>query len=443
MGFLDRLFQSTPQIPAGPDIRFGRYSDSYKRPENYQAWDHSLEAFENGNYLDSYRLFFRYLRDDIEDNVHWWDEGEGIAFELYQGSKKITGYADAQKLKAEAKVAASASLNVGFMRRLIEKNFELSYSRFALDEDNNITILFDTYTLDGSPYKLYYALKEVATNADKQDDLLLEEFKGLQQVNNTHLVDLPDAEKGVKYQFLQRSITTVMQEFDAGKLPRDQYPGAYAYLILQLLYKLDYLIKPEGYTMETLERLHRQYFATDQKSILEKSQQILRELRKLNNRSREEFFREIYRVKSTFGITLHVNHDRVASFIENEMANFDWYLDNGYPQFAQAIPSYIAGFCLFNYATPQPDRDLFHLYFQIIEAEYFQQLGFKLDYVDPASQTLQKKNIKRAIEQIVENNKARYSKMRPATGILDYSSLTHFSKSFMLMMKDLDLTSRF
>ena len=183
MGFFDKFWYAKEEETEQPNIRFGRYTDSYKLPGNYEAWDKALLSFENGQYLDSYTHFFNYLRDEQEDNVRFWREGEQIHFELFQGSKKITGFANKHKVKAESKIAKTEKLNVGFMRRLIEKNFTLEYSRFSLDPENNICILFDTYTLDGSPYKLYYALKEVAINADKQDDLLLDEFRMLQEVD--------------------------------------------------------------------------------------------------------------------------------------------------------------------------------------------------------------------------------------------------------------------
>ena len=135
MSLFDRLFRtsnagvSTTQL----DIKFGRYTDSYKTPLNYQAWEQSLALFEEDKYLDAYRAFFQYLRDEREDNVRWWTEDGTLRFELYQGSKKITGYANDAKFLAESRIAYSEALNVGFMRRLIERNFILQFSRFALD----------------------------------------------------------------------------------------------------------------------------------------------------------------------------------------------------------------------------------------------------------------------------------------------------------------------
>ena len=438
MGLLERLFGSSSTPEPQPDISFGRYSDSYKGDQNFQAWNDSLRLFEDEKYLESYEAFFKYLRDEHEDNVRYWEEDGGMRFEFYQGSKKITGTANHDKLKAEARIARTQSLNVGFMRRLIEKNFSLKYSRFALDANDNLTIVFDTYSLDGSPYKLYYALKEVATNADKQDDLLLDEFRMLEAVETSHLTQLPQPEKEAKYTFITNAIRKVMEEIDENKLDRDQYPGGIAYLLLDLVYMLDYLVKPEGYMMETLEHAHRVYFKKDGRTTALKNINLQKELQKLLKRPRDEFFKEMYRVKSTFGITNPVNHDRVVSFIDGELHHMDWYLDNGYPNVAMAIPGYIVGYCLFNYAIPKPDHDLFHLYYQITQAEYFRDLGFSVPFRD--GDRLNKRAIRKAIEEIVEENGRNFSRLHPSYSSLQYESLPSFAKSFLHMVRQLDMT---
>ena len=439
MGFFDRLFSSSGSKEEQPDIRFGRYSDSYKTSATHSAWNTSLEKFDEQEYLESYRNFFLYLRDDKEDNVRFWEENGGLAFELFQGSKKITGFANAKKLKAEAKIAKAESLNVGFMRRLIEQNFELMYSRFALDAAGNLTIVFDTYTLDGSPYKLYYALREVAIKADKQDDLLLDEFQMLQPVDTSHLKPLPQSEKEAKYNFIQKEIKRVLDEIENGNLDKNKYPKGINTLILHLIYKLDYLIKPEGYMMEALERIHRLNLTSDGKSTILKNQLLIKELQKLVERPRDEFFKEMYSVTSTFGITSPVNHDRVVGVIDGELHNMDWYHEHNHHAVAMAVPGYIVGFCLFNYAIPKPDRELLHLYFQVIEAGYFKSLGFTCDYYDAEAGKFNKRAIKKAIEHIIDENKPKYPKLHPATASIDYTSPATFAKSFLVMVRNLDM----
>lgn len=438
MGFFDRFFGGSSESSPQPKISFGRYTDSYKTTAQYDAWDSALEKFEEEKYLEGYKDFFRYLRDEEIDNVRCWEENKGLAFELFQGSKKITGFADYQKVMVEAKIAHSNELNLGFLRRLIEDNFNLKHSRFALDADNNITIKFDTYTLDGSPYKLYYALKEVATKADKQDDLLLDEFQALEAIDTGHLQDIAEEEKQAKYAFITGELKKVLQEVNHGRLNKDQYPGGVAYLLLNCSYKLDYLTRPEGVTMETLERLHRLYFAQDDKTTAEKIAMFARGFESLLDRPKEDYFKEMYKVMSTFGITNPVNHDRVKGFIDGELPNMDWYQENDYNEVALAIPGYIVGYCMFNYAIPLPDRSFFHLYYQIVEASYFKSLGFTTDYYDGSS--FNKKGIKRAIKNIVEQNRQQFPQLNPKIGTLNFDSLTKFAKSFLMMVRDLDMT---
>ena len=99
MGLFDRFFGGSKEPVAQPDICFGRYSDSYKSTEQYDAWDRALEKFEAEDYLGAYEDFFTYLRDEQEDNVRFKRENGVIEFEIFQGSKKITGIADQRKIK--------------------------------------------------------------------------------------------------------------------------------------------------------------------------------------------------------------------------------------------------------------------------------------------------------------------------------------------------------
>lgn len=441
MGLFERLFGNGSEELAKPKIKFGRYSDSYKSADSYKAWDAALEKFEAKEYLASYRAFFDYLRDNNEDNVRLLETEDGIQFDIFQGSKKISGFVNNQKLKAESKVARTEKFRVAFMRRLVELNYELEYSRFALDKEGNITIVFDTYTIDGSPYKLYYALKEVATKADKQDDLLLDEFKSLKPVDVEHLEVMSHEEKEVKCDFIQQQIQQTLDNVYNGSLNKDKYAGGVAYLLLHLIYKLDYLIKPEGFMMEVLERLHRLYSTKDDKrSMAELNQTICKELKTLLDRPREEFYKEMYRVPATFGITMPVSHDRVVSLIDAELHQMDWYLDNGYDYIALSIPGFICSYCMFIYAIPHPGRELFHLYFEIMESDYFRDLGFPNYYYDTSTNTFDKKAIKKTIRRIVDDHRDRFHKLIFPTGSLDFSSLARFARSYLQIIRNLDMT---
>jgi hypothetical protein len=441
MDFITRLFgfQSPPQQP---DIPFGRFSDAYKTDEQQQAFDRALEAFEQGDHLAAYRDFFSFLKDENAKtpNITWQDKGDEIHFELWQGSQHITGFANAEKVKAESRVARANDLNVGFMRRLMEANFNLKFSRFALDEADNLCIVFDTRTVDGSPLKILHALRELSIHADKQDDLLLGEFaSALSPAEDRNYGEIPEAEKETKYAYICRSIEAAFSEIDKGKPDPNIYPGTYAYLLLALAFRLDYLVKPEGFMMDLLERVYATYFAKNNLSPQVKVQQMRREFQTLLERSKADFFKEMYRTRSTFGTNPAVPHGTVASFIEGELANMEWPLQQGHDVLAFAVPQYIAGFTLFHQAPPKPDREFLHLFFQITEAAFFRELGFQIPFTD-ADGRLQKPEILKAIKRIVEQNRPEYTRIRPDTNGLNFASMTLFSKSYLWMVRGLDLT---
>lgn len=441
MSFFERWFGSTSEEVVQPDVRFGRYSDSYKDTECYDAWDTALEYFEQGKFLDAYEQFLCFLRDESEENVVWERSELGVAFELFQGSKRVVGWATRQRLRVEARVARITEPRPELLRRLVEQNYSLKFSRYALDPDNHIVVVFDTDTVDASPYKLYYALKELATQADKQDDLLLEEFGHMEPVDSSHLGALSEEETQAKHRYIVAQIRETLHEAMEGPLNRHEYPSGIACLLLSVVYRLDYLTKPEGFTMETLERIHRRFYAKDSAmNLVQKNEMVIEELQKLLERSEKEYSREMYAVKTTFGITAPVTHDRIAHLIDAELHQMDWYRENGYYRIAAAYPHYIVGYSLFVYAVPQPDREFFHLFYRVSESAYFRELGFKPDYCNPDTGQLNSKAIRKAIDQIAKKHRDRYPQLRPQVSTISFDNLLDFSRTFLLMIRNLDLT---
>lgn len=440
MNFFQRLFGDSTSSVADPDIPFGRYSDAYKSEEQQAFFDRSVEQFEQGDPLTAYRTFFEYLKNAPGDNINWQDAADGLRFDFWQGSQRIVGLANTEKVRVESRLVQADDLNVGFLRRLMEYNFNLKFSRFSLSPENNLTIRFDTYTSDGSPLKLLHALRELAIHADKQDDLLLDEFRNLRPVETAGFGDLPVAEKEAKYNYVHRDIERIFALLDQGKPDPNQYPGTYAYLLLALAFRLDYLVKPEGFMMDTMERIHTIYFSKNDRTPQMKVTAIRKEFQKLLDRPQADFYREMYRTRSTFGINPAVNHDAIANLIQGEMPNMDWPLQQNYAELALAVPQYIAGFALFHYAPPKPDRELLHLFFQITEPRFFKELGFQKTYADEEGR-LFKHEILKEIKATVERNRPAFPRFRPDVNRLDFASTTLFARSFLLMIKDLDLTA--
>ncbi len=437
MGLFDRWFGQSKEDNQ-PDVQFGRYNDSYRTKEQEELWKKSVAAYEAEKYNESFIAFFQYLQGNRQDSVTYEEKDGQITFSLLQGSKKVDGYVNDQQFVASTKVVHSDRLNVGFMRRLLEYNYALNYARLSLDDDNNICMTFSSYLIDASPYKLHAALKELSTTADKQDDLLADEFDMLHPIDTGHILPLPEAEKAIKYQFIKKWTD------DTFKIIEDLDPNKFKiginYLLLSLVYKMDYLVVPEGVMTETMEKGHHTFFSADGKSPQDKAQAVIKSIKEMMERPESEFHKEMYRVPATFSITAPAEHTQLAAMIEGEMPSMDYYIQNNYTDVALAIPGFVTGHFLFYFSLPQPDREYLHFLLEIMEIEYFKALGFTYDYYDPATGKFNKSAIKSEINSIAKSNKERHPKLSPNTSKLNYNSLPEFAQSFLFMVKDLDLS---
>jgi hypothetical protein len=444
MTFWDRLFgQKAEPAKPQPRIKFGRYTDTYKQKEQYTAWDAALDKFEEKDYLGSYNALFRYLRDEKQDNVRWLEEDGTIKFEILQGSKRVTGTANAQHFVAEARIVKTENLGVAMMRRVVESNYFLEYSRYGLDDENNLVIKFDSSALDGSPYKLYYALKEVAVNADKQDDLLLDEFGAqLKPIDMGSKAAISDAEKEAKYNFIVKKIKTVLDFIDSKKLDGDKYPGGISYLLLDVAFRIDYLTTPEGFLMDTIERMHRSYFSAEEKSMILKNVGLRKDLEKVLIRSKDLIFNELYATTSSFGVSTPKQHDALVAQIDGELPNMDWYESNKHDTVALAITGYIVGFSLFSYALPKAERALLWFYYRVFEPDFFAELGFTPTYFNAETGIFDQKEIKSAIQKIIEGAIEVYPKLAPDYAILDFKTPVKFARSYLLLLKQLDFEKK-
>jgi hypothetical protein len=438
MSFIDWIF-GKKSLPAQPDIRFGHYTDAYKTKSQLDAWEQSRQAFEREDFMESYRQLFHYIKDEKENNVSWSENEDGLYFELVQGSQKIKGRANKDGFQAESALVKASALNIGLLRRVLDQNAKLTYSSYALTPDNEVVIKFTSNALDGSPYKIYYGLKEMATNADKQDDLLIYDFDTVQIIDESLRLLIPEKEKEWKYEYVQREIKKAIALLENVKLNLQQQPKAAGYALLDAIFRLEYLVCPAGFTMEVFEQAQRLYFLNDGKNQQQKNVQLLRDLEKVGEQTKESFFKEMYRTKSTFGITQSVSNEVFVQYFDQEAPNIDWYSKAGHEAIALAVCNNIAGFCLFNYTLPKPLREFLHLYFEIMEEDFFKNLDFDLHFND-ADGILNKKEIKMYLDNIVAENAEIFPKLNPTQSHLVFDHKLAFAKSFLQILRNADFS---
>lgn len=417
------------------EYTFGRYTDSYKTKEKTNCWTLASDLFEQKKYFESYKEFVNYLKDDEEGSVKFIEGGNGVDFELVQGSKKVIVRFTDEKVIAESYIAKYDKLSIPFMRRLLEINYTLYYSRFAISEDK-IVMRFDSNIFDCSPNKLYFALKELATKADKQDDLLIDSFSVLHGIDEELIENYPVEIKELKYKYFTKWVTEVLKRI--GELNETRFDGAISYLLLCALYKIDYLLVPEGKITNEIEKFSQIYWANDNKKLLEKNAIIKDELKKVIDIPKEEVMKSFYRVKATFGIVSPAQFSNVIGVINDNMGNVKWYTENNYEDIALAILEYISGYCFFMYGMPKPVRELMHIVYIVVNQQLFNEIGIKEKYYNTEDNKLDENILKLKISEIIEKGKVQFTELRFDTSKLDFSNRIFFISSLYKEMLNLN-----
>ncbi len=415
-----------------PIIEFGRFSDFHKSKSKYDDWDQSLDKHKKQEYIESIKYFLSYINDDVKNNVTIETKNEEkILFKIFQGSKCIEGFANQDGFFAEAKIGKCQTLNVSSLRYLLEENYNLKYSSYALDSSNNLTIVLHTEYLEASPYKLYYGLKEISTMADRKDDVMVAKYSDLEPIINGAIIEISEKEKEIKYQYFFKKISQLLKELEVDTNELKEHPGLISYKILSTVLSIDYLLKPEGMLMEYIENITKVFFQNNSLSPDQKIGLMKKELKKLSLQTKESIHKELYNTKATFGVLTPGNHIRLQEMIDQEMKHFDWYITNGFSNEAGHIPQYIASLILYTYSMPIPEKNLLHLLLRLWNNDFFVDLGFESLM---KGDDLDKPKIIDSIEHAIIDKSGVYETPEMNLEEINYSNLNNFSKTYLEAM---------
>ncbi len=434
---LDRLFgKGKKKEEPDPDIPFGRYSDNNKPAGKIARWTDADNLFRQKRYPESLDAFFEYLRDETIQNVVYERNGFEGRFEFYQGSKIVRGKFDNEKFTAEVTLAKMPEPSIPVMRRLLEMNFVLYYSRFALDNER-LCMRFDSTMDAAAPSKLYYGLKELSTKGDKQDDLLVQDFTILQKTDSEHITELPIKEKEVKYEYFQKWIKQVLDTI--ATVDADKFSGGISYMLLSLIYRIDYLLCPEGRLLNELERTAAIYFRKDERPASEKNRDMIEEFKKIQAKSKDEIFTYLFRSKHTFAIVAPQNHKAIVDSINAANQNVAWYRDNNYPFIASQVAEYGISYCQYSYSLPRMITELFQLFMRVNYGDYFLALGFKDVYYDPYKNDFKEDAIQRRIQAIQDKWRTKYPRAEFRVQNLRFDNIVAFNQSFIEQIEFLNM----
>lgn len=417
---------------------FGRgiHADIAKNEE--ELYTQAYEAFEQKKVLDGYEYFLRslinYKGEISNDNIILEKTDDSLKFELYQGSAKIYATVTKENLYAEVSVAKTQSASVALKRYILERNYQFTYiSYFSDGEFIKLKLFVDNLIL--SPQKVFYPLRELALNADFDKEHIFSEFSDATLADIEHIKPLNKEELQIKYDFMQHSITEL--ETKVLTLPSNDKDGMQAFLYLNFLFKIDYLIAPNFALYQKISKKVQEYFLDETSSVEMKNEELKLYIMELKELNFEEFSKNFYAAKYTFEQTEKSSFEELSKFIGESFTKIKWYKSNRYNQIIPTIYTYIAFYALYNYGLNNILKALLHLFIEITHSKYFEQLGYKPLY-NETTQSFEKRKIISTIDIIIHKEQQKYKNLKPFGNNLNFNSLNEFAYSFYQEIQNLN-----
>ncbi len=420
--------------------QFGRSINARINPEEPELFEASAEAFEQEKILEGYSYFLRSLQNfkaqTPTHNITLTQNTDTLHFELLQGSANITGIITQKSIEAECLIADASKTHVAIKRRLLERNYQLTYCRFFTEKGAiKLKIRLDNTTM--TPQKIFFPLREIALNADFEKEYIASEFSDEALLDTQHVIAIDEDEKKLKYRFL-KEWTEACQE-SIKRLPSDDNAGMVAFTYLTLLLQVDYLIVPKKKIGQKIVRRVTEYFRDDNKSVERKNSELQNYVTKLHEMSYDVFAPQLYNITVTFSPMERATHEEITIFIDETLSKIRWYKNNRYSRVILTIYRYIAFYLLYNYGLHPSLRSLLHLVVEVHHANYFEALRLKPLY-HASSQQFEKRQIINRIEKIITPYQQQFKQLQPFGEALAFDSLEQFSHDFYLQLKHLDYT---
>ena len=418
---------------------FGRGINATIAPDEEALFIKSYEAFERNDTLNAYAYFFQslvnYNNDTSNQNITFTKTEDKLSFTIFQGCAKVLGTITPKNLYAEVKIIKKELANVALKRYILERNYQLTYAYYFEDETYiKLKLFHDNITM--SPQKVFFPLREIALNADFDKEHIKHEFESIELEDVKHIEKLELKELKIKYNFLQEWIKEV--ETKTKTLPSNDNAAMQAFLYLNLLFKIDYLLVPKYSIYQKLSKIILEYFSQENISMEAKNEELQRYTQKLKKISFEVFSQNFYMAKYTFNPSEKSSFEDVSNFINESLVKIRWYKNNRYPQIIATIDRYIAFYILYNYGLAPVVKELLHLLVEVQHSSFFEALEYKTLY-NEETQTLNKRAIVSKIDEIVDTHKQKYKTLESFANELNFSSLHDFSNSFYQHIQLLNL----
>jgi len=250
----------------------------------------------------------------------------------------------------------------------------------------------------------------------------------VQPINMEHINEIPPKEKQIKLKYFRMWVKNALIRTES--LDTDQQVKEILFILQILLFKIYYLLAPEGTLLSDIRYLQKSLSNKNVHTIKELNFSIIETLKEIEEKDDDELMKSLYRVEATFAVNRPTNFNYVKKFISNELAKVTIILNEGKEDEALKVCEYILSYSSFTFGMPVVAYDLLQIVWRIFYPSYFNELGFIDEYYSKQTSFFNNELIKAKIDDILNNAKKLHKKIKFRHGNLDFSDKLKFIISF-------------
>lgn len=287
------------------------------------AFDTSVEAFENKEYLKSFYSLLEYINKDFRTR---YGNPAGTEFNIPHGSIIVNIKLDNGQLAIRAPfVSLPEKGRIPLLRQVAGLNFNAMDLAQIILKDNQLYFEYSCPIDLIEPYKIYYVLEEICRTGDKYDDEFETKF-GSQRIYEPKITPY-DAETVENiYRVLQQSCQECL---DAVKYFETARKFGFIWNVIDItLMKFLYFAHPQGQLLNDLNKAVREMDREDipLPDIVNQGKQVIEHLQGM---SREELAKDLYYVESFIPAKRRSNLQNIQENFEGCYKKVSAYMESG------------------------------------------------------------------------------------------------------------------
>lgn len=288
-----------------------------------EAFDASVEAFENHEYLKSFYALLDYINGDFRTK---YGNIQGNEFNIPHGSIVVNIKLDDEKLTIHAPfVSLPEKGRIPVLRQVAGLNFNAMDLATIYLKDDRLYFEYSCPIQLIEPYKIYYILQEICRTGDKYDDEFETKFDA-KRIYEPKITPYDDASVNNIYEALQLSCKECLDAVKYFETSRKY--GFIWNVIATTLLKFMYFAHPQGQLLNDMQKAIRDMDREDipLPEITAQGKAVVEKLRKM---SKEELAEDLYFVETFIPDKRRSNLQNIQENFEDCYKKVTSYLESG------------------------------------------------------------------------------------------------------------------